>query len=287
METEATSGTAIDARPADPPPAVGALLAAACVTALVASVWAGLTLRRRIREGRPVVAPRPHAAVPWSGVDVAVVFATYCAGMGLAGYLLPQKPPLADTLFAGLVVSLTATLAGAAWLGCRGATLATLGFAGRRWREDFALACAGLALVLAPVLALAGLLDRLLPYRHPIVDYLRGQQDAQAIGLVVLSAVVTAPLTEEFFFRRVLQGWLERIVPAGDPAPVVVSALAFGLAHHEHGLAWVPLTLLGIVLGVIAQRTGSIVPCIILHALFNAVSVILLLVQVALGPAAG
>jgi membrane protease YdiL (CAAX protease family) len=41
-------------------------------------------------------------------------------------------------------------------------------------------------------------------------------------------------------------------------------------------VALVPLAL---VLGVIARRTGSIVPCILLHALFNAVSVGLLLLQ--------
>jgi membrane protease YdiL (CAAX protease family) len=44
-------------------------------------------------------------------------------------------------------------------------------------------------------------------------------------------------------------------------------------------LAYVPLFPLGIVLGFLAHRTGSIVPCILLHALFNAVSVTLLLAE--------
>ena len=67
----------------------------------------------------------------------------------------------------------------------------------------------------------------------------------------------------------------------------MASSLAFALAHVGQGLAWVPLTLLGLVLGRIAQRTGSIVPCILLHALFNAVSVCLVVVQVSAQPAAG
>jgi membrane protease YdiL (CAAX protease family) len=39
----------------------------------------------------------------------------------------------------------------------------------------------------------------------------------------------------------------------------------------------VPLFPLGLVMGFIARRTGSIVPCIMLHSLFNAVSVGILL----------
>jgi len=50
-------------------------------------------------------------------------------------------------------------------------------------------------------------------------------------------------------------------------------------------LAYVPLFPLGIVLGFLAHRTGSIVPCILLHALFNAVSVTLLLAEPLPAPA--
>jgi membrane protease YdiL (CAAX protease family) len=58
-----------------------------------------------------------------------------------------------------------------------------------------------------------------------------------------------------------------------------MSAAAFALAHRGQGLAYLPLFPLGLVLGLIAGRTGSIVPCILLHAMFNAVSVALLLAE--------
>ena len=45
--------------------------------------------------------------------------------------------------------------------------------------------------------------------------------------------------------------------------------------------------LAAIVLGLIAERTGSIVPSVLLHAMFNAVSVFLLLAQPGRGPASG
>ena len=97
--------------------------------------------------------------------------------------------------------------------------------------------------------------------------------------------LVVAPLAEEFFFRRVLQEWLEKYLGGDDLAPVLLSSLAFAAAHAGQGLAYVPLFPFSLVLGFIAQRTGSIVPCILLHALFNAVSVVLLLAQPVVVPA--
>jgi membrane protease YdiL (CAAX protease family) len=48
-----------------------------------------------------------------------------------------------------------------------------------------------------------------------------------------------------------------------------------------------PLFPLALVLGLIAERTGSIVPSVLLHAMFNAVSVFLLLAQPGRGPVPG
>ena len=111
-------------------------------------------------------------------------------------------------------------------------------------------------------------------YRHPVIDFLAADGSGYAVGLVLVSAVVAAPIAEEFFFRKVLQGWLETRL--GDRA-VVVSAVAFGLAHFGHGLGWVPLIGFGLATGYLARQRGTIVPCIVVHALFNSVSVGLLL----------
>jgi membrane protease YdiL (CAAX protease family) len=130
------------------------------------------------------------------------------------------------------------------------------------------------ALILAPLLALAGLLDHLVPYRHPLVDLLAERRDGTALAAVIVSAVIAAPGAEEFFFRRVLQGWLEKRFPEpSGVTAIVLSAAAFALAHQGQGLAYVPLLPFGLVLGTLARQTGSIVACIVAHALFNAISV--------------
>ncbi|QDS98626.1 CPBP family intramembrane glutamic endopeptidase [Adhaeretor mobilis] len=56
--------------------------------------------------------------------------------------------------------------------------------------------------------------------------------------------------------------------------PIIVSATIFGLAHLGHGWAPVSLIPLGLVLGYLYQRTHRIVPCMTLHAVFNAFSMI-------------
>lgn len=59
----------------------------------------------------------------------------------------------------------------------------------------------------------------------------------------------------------------------GPPAAIVVTGLAFGLAH---GLvvALPVLSLFGVILAALRWRTASLYPPIILHALFNATALI-------------
>jgi hypothetical protein len=247
--------------------------------ALASFVWAAAVARARVRSGRELIVARPHPPVPWLGGDVALVVVAYLVAAVLISKVVTASAPLADRLIGNVVLSLGATLAAMTWLLLQGATWRTLGFVGGQWRDDIRTAGGGLALVLFPLLMLAAALNVLVPYRHQIVDFLDGQRDATAVALVVVSAVVVAPLAEEFFFRRVFQGWLESRFPQDDAAPVLISSLAFAAAHAGQGLAYVALFPLALVLGSIARATGSIVPCILLHALFNAVSVAILLTQ--------
>lgn len=257
----------------------GAVVTAVAVVAVVASLAAAGFLARRIRRGQPVLPTRPGIAACWGGGDVAGILLAYLALVTAVAGLVPGDGALAPRLAANASTTLLAAGLGVAILRSRGASWEMLGLGCDRVRYDFRLAVVALALVVAPLLALAGLLDRIEPYRHPVVDFLATHRDSGAIALVVFAAVVAAPLAEEFFFRRVLQGWLENLLHDGRAA-IVVSAAAFALAHWGQGLAYVPLFPFGLVLGLIAQRTGSLVPCVMLHALFNAVSVGLILLTV-------
>jgi membrane protease YdiL (CAAX protease family) len=239
-----------------------------------------------LRCGLPVIPQAPVRPVPWNGGDVGFVVLAYLAAATLAAASLGNKPTLEAMLGANVVINTAITLIAVGWLSLRGAGLADLGLAPIRPRRDLRLAIAGWAFVLAPLLALAAALNAVVAYDHPVVSLLGEERSPRAIAIVIMAAVIAAPIAEELFFRRILLGWIDSRMPSGNGlVAIVVSATAFALAHQGQGLAYVPLLPLGIVLGFIARRTGSIVPCILLHGFFNAVSVGLLLADS--GPAAG
>lgn len=253
------------------------LTLAAVAAALGGWAWAvGLVVDRR-RRGLPIVAGRGGEPARWGAGDVAIVMAIHLCGAAVVTSSFPETADLGTRLLANAALALGVTAAAVAWLTAHGATWRSLGLVSERPADDLRLAAGGLAFVLVPLLTLAAALNLLVPYEHPVVEYLAARRGPKAAAIVIFAAVVAAPVAEEFFFRRVLQGWLERLLPGSESAAVLVSAVAFALAHQGQGLAFVPLFPLGVVLGLIAQRAGSIIPCILLHAMFNAVSVTLLL----------
>lgn len=250
--------------------------------AVAASAWVATLIWSRWRRGEPLVAWRPHDPVPWTGADVATVLLAYLFVASLGQELVGEPASLVRRLAVHSAALAAAVAFGIAVLRARGATWDALGFRGR-WPDDLRLAAAALGLLVAPLLGLAGLLDQLEPYRHPLVDLLAERRDPIALAVVVGSAVVAAPVAEEFFFRRVLQGWLEKVW--GPWLAILTSAVLFGLAHLGHGLGWIPLVGFGVVAGVLTRQTGSILPAIVLHALFNATSLFLVIWQTAPAPA--
>ncbi len=80
---------------------------------------------------------------------------------------------------------------------------------------------------------------------------------------------VLTPLAEECLFRGVLQS-------AARPAwALPISAICFGLAHGANAFA-LPLTLLGWVLGWVTQASRSLLPAIVIHGLFNLLTLLAL-----------
>jgi membrane protease YdiL (CAAX protease family) len=265
-------------------PAIGLGAAAVAVVAVVGSLWMMGLLAARFRRGEPIVGPGVNPPVTWDGMDVlwivvvAILFQTVASSFG------PRPLPVQRQLVSGMLATAGAAALAVIHLRRRGASWQGLGLHVADWPAAMWQAVGTVVLVLAPLLGLAAILDRIEPYRHPIVEFLTTHRDAASVALVWLAACVVAPIVEELFFRRILQGWLERRLTgraasvAGGLA-ITGSAFAFALAHLGQGLAWMPLVVLGVVLGVLARQTGSIVPGILAHALFNAVSVVLVLVQ--------
>ncbi len=90
---------------------------------------------------------------------------------------------------------------------------------------------------------------------------------------IVFSLAVVPGICEELFFRGYLFAALSRVASAGRA--VWVSALLFGLFHVVAGsLAtperFLPSLFLGLILGGLAWRSGSVLPGIVMHSVHNA-----------------
>jgi membrane protease YdiL (CAAX protease family) len=123
------------------------------------------------------------------------------------------------------------------------------------------------------VVLVGGLQNALVPADHcgQARDVLRAYPGHHSLAVILVALV--APAAEETFFRGFLFGWLRGRVPMWSA--VAVSALVFALAHLQ-AVVLIPLFLLGCLLAVVYERSGSLLPGMAVHALFNVVGITLI-----------
>jgi len=94
-----------------------------------------------------------------------------------------------------------------------------------------------------------------------------------ALPVQILLIVIAAPVSEEVCFRGMVFGGLRTRLPRLGAA--LLSGLIFGGLHALTGVTAVPpLIFFGFVLALLYEKTGSIVPGIMLHMLNNSVALI-------------
>jgi membrane protease YdiL (CAAX protease family) len=98
---------------------------------------------------------------------------------------------------------------------------------------------------------------------------------------VAFMATATAPLVEEVIYRGVLYSALQRAIGAAWAVAVVL--ILFALVHvpqywPNFGILAVIL-MLSAVLTVVRARTGKLLPCFIIHLVFNGIQSVLIVVE--------
>jgi uncharacterized protein len=94
---------------------------------------------------------------------------------------------------------------------------------------------------------------------------------AGAYAANFVAVAIVGPIVEELMYRGAGMTLLARY---GAPVSVGVTAVAFGLGHGLL-LALAALVYFGVVTALLRLKTGSVYPCILVHSLFNATSLIL------------
>jgi membrane protease YdiL (CAAX protease family) len=93
------------------------------------------------------------------------------------------------------------------------------------------------------------------------------------VPIQVLLIVVLAPISEEICFRGMLYGGLRTKLPIVPAA--LIGGLVFGGLHALTGITAVPpLIAFGFLLCLLYEKTGSVVPGIVLHMLNNSVALL-------------
>lgn len=99
--------------------------------------------------------------------------------------------------------------------------------------------------------------------------------------IIAFLAVATAPIVEETIYRGIVYPAFERV--AGALPAVIVVTLMFALPHVPQYWPNVgvisSITLLSVVLTVVRARTGRLLPCLVIHFVFNGIQSFLIVVD--------
>ena len=217
-----------------------------------------------------------------SGLRAALYFAAFFGVqlvVTLLATLLPSDLISSSWLLVGIPL-LSSLLTVVLFLSLRWATVSPHYIQTRPWAVFFWAAVLALGTVI-PSEALNEALGAEMP--KEMEDILMGIVSSP-LGYFTIAIIV--PLAEELVFRGAILRVLLPACPTGSPEgrwqgrlscwlPIVFSALLFGLAHGN--LAQLPHAfLLGLLLGWMYVRTGSIVPGYVVHLVNNTVAYLLL-----------
>jgi membrane protease YdiL (CAAX protease family) len=117
-----------------------------------------------------------------------------------------------------------------------------------------------------------------LEFLKKLFESIRADLESVPVGARLAALAVVPAVGEELFFRGVIVGGLKGRMSQG--AVLAISALAFGLFHvlvrdtllFERLL---PSTALGLVLGWVCLKTGSVLPGMILHITHNGLLILI------------
>lgn len=235
-----------------------------------------------------VTAPDRRADVRWGLGDAALGWVLAQIGGAIAvAIVLAVNDDIVD--FEDLSLAWVAVAQLGLWIGMLGVPLVASRLKGQGPVRDYGLRSEGWD---APVGFAAGVLTQLLLIpllygpifwltdldANDLEDPARGLSDratgSLGVTMLILIVGIGAPVVEEIFYRGLLQRSLERrfgVWPA-----ILGSALLFGVSHFQ--LLQLPaLVLFGIVLGLLAQRTGRLAAPIAAHIVFNMTTVLFLI----------
>ncbi len=220
----------------------------------------------------------------WIGSLVVVIF--YSSNVWVRFLLPPEDLEGGDagpaTLIIGLFVQFVLpSIIMLSILGAKVNLLDSLGLRNVNWGKAAALALGGFLITLFLLVLLS-----VSPYEQTLqyifgelpdqaaVGALKNAEDPIDLTIMIIAAVVLAPIFEEILFRSFLYTATKKYT--GPIFSIIVSSLIFSTVHGSVS-AFIPLCVIGAILAIVYELSGSIWTNIFVHAAFNLFNVAMLL----------
>jgi membrane protease YdiL (CAAX protease family) len=240
----------------------------------LALVWQ-ISARRTIANQEIAGPPPKMFGLPEAGV--ACLVSAFFLWMIIRSASGARSQVTTSVVVAGELLFITIVLIVLAFLNIRGFDIDALaGFSKSSLRRALST---GIVLLLAawPLIALADWITQNAlssgSSKQEIVDLFNSSRTIGQRILIIVLAVVVAPIAEEFIFRFFIYGVFRRYFGIG--VGLVFNSLLFAAAH-AHLPSAAPLFVLGACFTLAYQWSGSILVSMSMHALFNSIQLILL-----------
>ena len=226
------------------------------------------------RDGLPAWPPWAPFAAMLVTLGIAILGATLATVIAqLAGYDVDAGDPPPGVTITGTFFQDGALIL-SAWLMARltagSPTAAQFGLR----RVVFRRAVGWLVAAWVAFLAFSGIWAAALSIKEndDLPQELGADDSSTALFFVAVLVCVAAPIAEELFFRGFCFTALRRWI--GVAGGAIATGLIFGLIHAGSAdvVFLVPLGVFGLLLCLLYHRTGSLLPCMVLHALNNSLA---------------
>ena len=181
-------------------------------------------------------------------------------------------------LVAGFIPAHLLTLLVAWVIATRFGKLSAIRTLGLSWPENFGLWKSAATAVSLFLIAM-GIIYKFGGQDTDLEKILRSSRGAAIVTAFV--AAVTAPLVEEVIYRGLLYSALQRAV--GVLAAIAIVALTFAglhvLQYWPNFGAIGAISLLSLVLTFVRARTGKLLPCYVIHLVFNGIQSVIILTE--------
>ena len=289
-QTMAAAPAAARAAPLAPKMADRVQITVLAMGLCVLAVW----IVRRLANPRKLLLirtpGRPNRLVGLHLVILLLAMLGLAAGaQGLLQLLMgkpPEKSPAEDRqALLAMVLSAPLLLAAALGLarnGFRHGLMNGMGLSTRHWLFDSFRGLAGFLAIYPICVGLEAAMSSVVPPSEQLTDFVLNLVRAAGTSagwkvLAVVAAVVLAPITEEVMYRGILQSFIRQRLHQPWLAIVITSAV-FAAMHFDQEPQSVPaLFALAVGLGYNYECCGRLGPSMLIHMLFNALSMTLTL----------